>query len=553
MIPAPHPAAASVSRVILSSVLCLLLGFLTACGDRRSSAERAAEQGLLLLGNNTEPQSLDPHKATAVADGKIISTLLEGLVRPDAQDSAVCHPGMAESWECSDDATVWTFHLRRACWSDGSPVRAQDFAYAYRRMLHPEFGGRYAEMLYPLKGARAYNRGELPWEAVGVSTPDDRTLVLTLEGPTPHLLRLLLHFTWYPLPEAWVEAHGGMLDRRSVWTKPGCWVGNGAYVLAEHRINDYVSVLPNPRYWRAGEVRNRGIRFLPIVNGYTETRMYFGGKLHITNNVPPEMIRYAAARAPHEFCQDDYYCTIFYRLNTARKPLNDPRVRRALALAVDRAALVERVVRGAGAPATAFTPFAEVELPEGAPATKAAREAEAQRLLAEAGYPGGEGFPTLELMTTSRDVQRVMGECIQAMWAEVLGVHVELRACEWTAFKVAQQNGEYDMASNSWSGDYLDPATFLELWQTDGGNNNTAWSCKAYDADLAAVRRCADDSQRAALFRRLEEKLAEEQPIIPLYWSRRTYLKYPTVQGWSPLLLDNHPLDAVEVHPFGKS
>ena len=534
------------------AVWCCALFLLGSCGDGRSSAERAAEQGILLLGNNAEPQSLDPHKATAVADGKIISTLLEGLVRPDAQDSQCVHPGMAERWERNADATEWTFHLREACWSDGTPVRAQDFAYAYRRMLHPEFGGRYAEMLYPLKGARAFNKGEIPWEQVGVRTPDDRTLVLTLEGPTPHLLRLLQHYTWYPLPEAWVESHGGMLDRRSEWAKSGCWVGNGAYVLGEHRINDFLSVTPNPRYWRAGEVRNRGIRFLPIVNGYTETRMYFGGKLHITNNVPPELIHYAAARAPQEFCQDDYYCTIFYRLNTNRAPLNDPRVRHALSMAIDRQALVERVVRGAGVPATAFTPYGAVDFYGWDVFPKATREEEARRLLAEAGYPGGEGFPTLVLMTTSRDVQRVMGESIQAMWAEVLGVHVELRSCEWTAFKVAQQNGDYDIASNSWSGDYLDPATFLELWQTDGGNNNTGWSCREYDEWLEDARRCPDESKRRVLFLMLEAALGRYQPVIPLYWSRRTYLKYPTVRGWHPLLLDNHPLDAVEVHPLNK-
>lgn len=544
------------STAAIRALCCLLLCLAVGCGERRSSAELAADEGVLLLGNNAEPQSLDPHKATAVADGKIISTLLEGLVRPDAQDPTLVHPGMAESWEHNDDASVWTFHLRSACWSDGTPVRAQDFAYAYRRLLHPEFGGRYAEMLYPIRGAQAYNKGELAWEKVGVSTPDERTLVLQLEGPMPQLLLRLLHYTWSPLPEAWIEAHGGMLDRRSAWTKPGCWVGNGAYVLGEHRINDYLSVLPNKRYWRAGEVRNRGIRFLPVVNGYTETRMYFGGKLHITNNVPPELILYARSRAPREFCQDAYYCTIFYRLNTAHKPLNDPRVRAALSLAIDRKALVERVARGAGTPTNTFTPYSEALSAAGrasAALSDERRRSEAKRLLAEAGFADGVGFPTLELMTTSRDVQRVMAETVQAMWAEVLGIHVELRSCEWTAFKVAQQNGEYDISSTSWSGDYLDPSTFLDLWQTGGGNNNTAWGSETYDDCLRKARLCTEEAERDSYLLRAEEILQHEQPIIPLYWSQRTYMKYPTVEGWYSLLLDNHPLDAVEVHSLHQS
>lgn len=254
----------------------LVAAFFVGCDAPSSSVDRAAKQGVLLLGNNAEPQSLDPHKATAVADGKIISTLLEGLVRPDAADDSVVHPGMAEKWQHNEDASEWTFHLRDAEWSDGTPVSAYDFSYAYKRLLHPAFAGKYAEMLYPLRNAEAFNKGECSWEDVGVKVLDNRTLKLTLNGPTPHLLHMLLHFTWYPLPAHNIEAHGGMLDRRSEWTQQGFWVGNGAYLFSDHRFNDFLRVLPNPRYWRSSEVRNKGICFLPIVNGYTETRMYMG-------------------------------------------------------------------------------------------------------------------------------------------------------------------------------------------------------------------------------------------------------------------------------------
>lgn len=534
------------SFLSLSFAALLLVG----CGDSRSSAQKAAEQGILIVGNNQEPLSLDPHKATAVADGKIIATLLEGLVRPDAQDETVIHPGMAERWEHNADATVWRFYLRDAQWSDGTPVSSRDFAYAYQRLLHPQFGGKYAEMLYPLHMAEAYNRGQCDWEQVGVRTPDARTLELHLNGPTPHLLHLLLHFTWCPVPAHAVEAHGGMLDRRSLWSRTENWVGNGAYVLAEHHFNDYLFVAQNPRYWRAGEVKNRGIRFLPIVNGYTETRMFMDGKLHISNNVPPELLSTARTRRPDAFCQDPYYCTIFYRLNTRRPPLDDVRVRRALSLAIDRAALVNDVVRGAGRPATTFTPPGAGYSVEAPAAFNRRLEAEqARRLLAEAGYPGGKGFPTLEIMTTSRDVQRVMAETIQAMWQKELGIHVEIRACEWTAYKAAQQNGDYDISSSSWSGDYLDPATFVELWRSGGGNNCTGWGSAACDAALAAARTSGNADERRAQLRLAEQLMLEAQPIIPLYWSERTYLKSPAVSGWHPLLLDNHPLDAVQVTP----
>lgn len=525
---------------------------LAGCGKGESSAAKAAGQGILLLGNNAEPQSLDPHKATAVADGKVISALLEGLVRPDARNDALIHPGMAERWECNQDATVWTFHLRPARWSDGKPVTSHDFAYAYQRLLHPQFAGKYVEMLYVLQHAEDYNKGLCPWEDVGVETPDEATLRLTLKGPTPHLLHLLLHFTWFPVPAHQVKRCGGMLDRRSLWTLQENWVGNGAYLFEGHRFNDYLAVSPNPRYWRAAEVRNKGVRFLPIVNGYTETRMYRGEKLHITNNVPPEMLAYVRSSMPGDFCQDPYYCTIFYRLNTGRPPLDDARVRRALSWAIDRHALVDKVVRGAGRAAFSFTPpgagYSVGERPE-EKLTQQQREQQARALLAEAGYPSGQGFPTLELMTSSRDVQRVMAETIQSMWEEVLGIHVEIRSCEWTAYKAAQQNGDYDISSSSWSGDYLDPATFVELWRSGGGNNCTGWGSPVCDAALAAAAASSGVEMRRAHLVEAEEEMLDAQPVIPLYWSERTYLKSPRIRGWYPLMLDNHPLDAVEISP----
>lgn len=508
---------------------------------------------MLLLGNNSEPQSQDPHKATAVADGKIICAILEGLVRPSPTADGEVLPGAAQSWEHNARADVWTFHLNpTAKWSDGTPVTAQDFVYAYKRLLHPQFAGKYAEMLYPLLNAEAYNTGKCDWEDVGAKALDTNTLQLTLSGPTPHLPLLLLHYTWYPIPAHRVEALGGMLDRRSLWTRPENWVGNGAYVLADHRFNDFLSVRPNPLYLRAAEVKNCGIRFLPVVNGYTETRMYLGGKLHISNNVPPEMLTYAAQKCPQDFCQDPYYCTIFYRLNTTRPPLNDVRVRRALHLAIDREALVSKVVRGAGSPTNTFTPPGvgyNVAPPE-SPAEQQEREAEARRLLAEAGFEQGKGFPVLELMTTSRDVQRVMAETIQAMWEKVLGVHVDIRSCEWTAYKAAQQNMEYDISSSSWSGDYLDPATFVELWRSGGGNNCTGWGNPDFDAALAAARTTGNGAARRTLLQQAEELMLREYPVIPLYHSQRTYLRSARhVSGMQPRLLDNFPLDAIQVMP----
>ena len=258
----------------------------------------------------------------------------------------------------------------------------------------------------------------------------------------------------------------------------------------------------------------------------------------------------ARERAGELYCQDPYYCAIFYRLNTTRPPLDNPLVRRALYLAVNRDSLVNDVVRGAGTPAYTFTPpgagYSSPQ-PQDPGLSQDEREQLARNLLAQAGYPGGKGFPNLEIMTTSRDVQRVMAETVQSMWEKTLGIHVEIRSCEWTAYKAAQQNMEYDISSSSWSGDYLDPATFVELWRTGGGNNCTGWSSPACDAALAEARAATSEDARTDALQRAESTMLQELPVIPLYWSSRTYLKSADVRGWVPRLLDDHPLDAVEV------
>ena len=417
----------------LFMIFCVV--FLLAGCDTRTSVERAQEDGILIVGNNTEPQSFDPHVATSVSDFKIINAVMEGLLRGDSRKDSVFHPAVAESWMHNPGADVWRFSLRKdAVWSDGTPLTAHDFVYAYHRLLHPEFGGRYADMLYPLKNAEAYNRNfrslilcgpgsafaaeygldaalldrvdwkkldgmdapelkelarepslmEWPagmppdaakrmaaimledvragrpdlWYAahVGARAVDDHTLELAMRSPMPQLPLLLLHCTWFPVPRHAVEAHGGMLSRAGAWTRPGAAVGNGPFVMAEHRFNDYVEVRRNPRYRNAAAVRLNGVRFLPTVNGFTETRMFFNGKMHVTNNVPPEMTAYARERGGADFCQDDYYVTIFYRLNTGHGPLKDARVRKALSMAVDREALVRDVVCGGGQSCFGFTP-----------------------------------------------------------------------------------------------------------------------------------------------------------------------------------------------------
>lgn len=610
-------------------VLCLSFALLAGC-ERRSSVDRANDEKVLILGNNSEPQSFDPHMATSVADGKIINAVMEGLLRGDASDDARYHPGVATAWKSNAHADEWTFSLRKdAVWSDGTPLTSADFEYAYHRLLNPAFGGRYSDMLYSLENAEAYNRdtrgyilcgldGQFParwddivaenwsgrpdgrnelerkgldklslaelerlstdpslfrWSAsvsndvsdaivcrllqharagfpdlwakakVGVICRGDHELVLKLRAPMPQLPLLLLHYTWFPVPRHSIEANGGMLDRTGAWTRPGKAVGNGPFTMAEHRFNDYVEVRRNPRFHNADRVKLNAVRFLPIVNGFTETRMFFDGKLHVSNNVPPEMSDYAKRKGGDQFRQEPYYTTIFYRLNTTKPPLDDPRVRLALSMALDRKTLADEIARGTGEAAWGFTP------PGAGYETPHAVEEDVQRarqLLAEAGYPDGKGFPHIEIMTTSREVQKTMAEAIQEMWKRNLNINVDIRASEWTAYKQAQNTLQYDICSSSWSGDYLDPATFLELWTTHSGNNNTGWASAAFDEQINHARESDVIETRLDHFKQAEAIMLNEAPVIPLNWAKRSYLMRPEVKGWHPLLLDNHIFE--EIH-----
>lgn len=511
--------------------------------DVQTSVQRANEERILIVGNNTEPQSFDPHIASSVSDFKIINATMEGLVRGDSKDDAKYYPGVAEKWERDATAKKWTFYLRKDLeWSDGTPLTAQDFEYAYRRILHPEFGGRYADMLYPIEGAEAYNKGKT--QELGICAKDKHTLEIRLHSPMPHLPLLLMHPTWFPVPRHAVEAHGGMLSRTGQWTRPGNAVSNGPFVLTKHRFNDCVEVRKNPHYRNAAKVWLEGVRFLPTVNGFTETRMFFNDKVHITNNVPPEMTAYAKEKAGDAFCQDDYYVTIFYRLNTKREALKDWRVRQALSMAIDRETLVRDVVCGGGQACFGFTPSgAGYQTPH----MVTFDPVKARELLAEAGYAEGKNFPVLELMTTSREVQKTMAEAIQGMWKKHLGIYVEIRSCEWTAYKFAQNTMNYDFSSSSWSGDYLDPSSFLDLWGATSGNNNTGWSHPEYERLLQAVRATGDQTQRMQLLAQAESLMLSEAPVIPLYWAKRSYLKRAEVRGWYPLLLDNHLFEDIRL------
>lgn len=525
---------------MIPAISCL---FLASC-QKETQVERANRDGILLVGNSAEPKALDHQLVTGVPESKIISALFEGLVADDPSRDDADVPGAAASWEHNADMTEWVFHLQpEGKWADGAPVTAHDFVFSYNRLLHPDFAGPYAEMLYFLQNAEDFNKGKITdFAQVGVKAVDDFTLQIKLREPVPYLPSLTRHYTWFPVPRHVVLQHGKMTDRFTPWSVLPNLVGNGPFKITEWRFHDFIEVKRNSHYWNAANVGLNGIRFYPIENPYTETRAFLSGQLHTIYQLPSDVIRTVKKDEPEFLRQEPYVGTTFIRLNTKRPALSDPRVRQALSLTLDRDQLCEYVMEGFF-PAHSLTPKMGAYEPE----PKLSFDPEkARALLAEAGFPDGKGFPVFSMLI-ARPAARAGAEAIQAMWSKHLNIRVNIQNKDWGAYISAQQSLNFDMASAGWVGDYLDPTTFLNLWTPGNGNNNTGWSDPHYDSLLREAALKADPAERFALFRQAETLLMDAQPILPIAHYTRNYLLRPEVKGWHPLLLDNHPWAAIRL------
>jgi oligopeptide transport system substrate-binding protein len=524
--------------LMLAGGACLIA--LSTLSAQTRAVDRAAREGILLFGNGAEPATLDPNIATGVTENRIISALIEGLFSYHPDDQAKEEPGIAESWEHNEDASVWTFRLRDAKWSNGDPVRAQDFAYSARRILTPELGAQYADMLHIIRGAAAFHKGETTdFETVGVRVIDDRTLRYELNGPVPFFTSMLTHYSWFPVHPPTIEKHGGPTARFSPWTKPENFVGNGPFMLDTWSVNKLIRVVRSPTYWDAANVRLNEIHFIPIENTFTEEQSFRNGQLHVTSVIPADRIDWWRQNNPASLRLEPYLGTYFYRFNTTRKPLDDLRVRRALTLAIDQQAIVDTITRAGETPAYAF-------IPDGMggyepPFVIEFDPEEARRLLADAGFPNGRGFPRLDLLFNTQEAHRRIAEAVQAMWRTHLGIEISITNQEWKVYLDSQRTMNYDISRSGWIGDYMDPVTMLKLWKTGDGNNNTGWSNAIFDEAINASWLTGDPKKRYELLLKAEQQLLEELPIAPVYWYTTKRLADPRLRNFNPVLLDNRP------------
>ncbi|MDP6198159.1 MAG: peptide ABC transporter substrate-binding protein [Porticoccaceae bacterium] len=525
-------------NIILLALVLLCVLVLTGCGSTENNVTQGNRTGTLHWGNGTEPQSLDPHIATGVPEHKIISALMEGLVLKD-RETLEPKPGVAESWEISDDGLVYTFHLRNnARWSNGDPHNAHDYVWSWWRALQPALGNLYAYMYFSIDNAKEYYEGEISdFEKVGVKALDDLTLQVTLKNPTPYFLQLLDHYSLYPVHRATVEKFGTADQRGTRWTYEGNLVGNGAFQLRDWKINRRVVVERNPYYWNADKVRLNNIVYYPTENAVTEERMFRAGQLHYSGTVPADKIAAYQDNNDPALRINPYLGIYFYRINVRVPQLQDKRVRRALGMTIDRNQITQRILKAGQIPAYAMTPpgtmgyYPQSDL--------RFDPAAARQLLADAGYPNGEGFPTTEILYNTSEGHRKIAVAIQQMWKKHLNIDVTLLNQEWKVYLNSEAIGDYEISRAGWIGDYVDPNNFLDMFLCNGGNNRTGWCNPEYDQlILTDAAEAKTHAERLAIFTQAEKMLLADMPVIPIYIYTSNNLVDPSVKNFDGNILN---------------
>jgi oligopeptide transport system substrate-binding protein len=512
---------------------------LASCGEQKAVRSPCpAGKVCLERGNSAEPTTLDPLKSSGTWEEFIVSDLLVGLTQSDIAGNTI--PGMAKTWEASPDGLKWTFHLRDAVWSDGVPVTADDFVYSLQRILDPKEASEYASILYPIKNAEAVNSGKMPTTALGARAVDPKTLEIYLEHPAPFLPELAQHHTMYPIPKHVALKYG------EHWSDPGHYVSNGPYKLVSWKLGDRVVLEKNEKFWEADQVCIDRVSFYPVVDSVSGERRVKRGELDMNSDIVSNRIAFLREpqNIPDYVHVHTYLGVTYLAFNGNLAKFKDLRIRRALAMAIDRDFITKKLLRGGQEPAYTFTPagvanYQPIDKPDWAAWSLEQRQAEARKLLAQAGY--GPGHP-LKVSITHRNTPdpTLVMPAIQADW-RAIGVDVELIANEAGIAYQAYKIRDFEVADAAWIGDYNDAMTFLYLLQSQTGANNYGdYKNPAYDLLLAKADAEPDIAKRAAILRQAETLMQNEVPIVPTYYTINKNLVSPRVTGFVDNIVDKH-------------
>ena len=481
-----------------------------------------------------DPETIDPALNSAVDGGNMLLHSHECLLIVD-QDGKL-QPGQAESYEVSEDGLTWTFHLREGLkWSDGSDLTANDFVYSWKRVCDPMVAAPYAEtVLGMVKGYEDAIGGNL--DALAVTAPDDLTLVVELNAPCSYFGSLAAFATLSPVQQATVEANG------DAWaTAPETYISNGPFYMTECVPGSHITFSKNPYYWNADAIKLDRLKFVLMEDSNAAYSAYQTGEVLMIKDVPTEEI--PSLEGNSDFYVDPIIGTYYVSLNIQRAPFDNADVRKALSLAIDREYVAGTLMQGTYSAAsnfmgpgwidtdgTEFMANANGGNPYIDTTNHEANLEEAKQLLADAGYPDGEGFPTITYTTNDAGYHKVVAEYLQQAWAE-LGIDLQVNIVEWSSFTPMRRNGEFDAARNGWVGDYSDPSNMIELFYTTNGNNDGKFSNADFDAAIDLSRTTLDAAERSKALHTAEDILMEEAGCIPIAYYNDFWLQSEKITG----------------------
>jgi oligopeptide transport system substrate-binding protein len=528
------------------------------------SAKAVAQEVTYNLG--TEPQAIDPAITTGIPEANIELQVFDGLTRIDRNNMP--QPAIAKSWTISTDRKTYMFTLRDAYWTNGTPVTAYDFEYAWKRALSPEIASEYAYQLYYVYGGEAFNtsikvgskyyvqavdakgnpltkkegdkevavpdmKKEIdPSKNIGVKALNAKTLKVYLQVPTVYFLNLTAFPTLMPVCKAVVSKN----DKWAADVKT--YVTNGPFKLIEWSHNEKMVFVKNPTYWDRDKVKLTKITYYMVEDESTALAMFQSGQLDAARDVPISELPKLVASGDAQILP--YLGTYYYLVNVTKKPFSDVRVRKALLLAINRKGITQSITQGGEVPALGYVPYGIADALPGSDFRTASQEkfyadndiATAKALLAAAGYPNGKGFPAFAILYNTSNRHKSIAEAIQQMWKKNLGITCTLKSEEWGVYLDDRSNLNYSVCRAGWIGDYMDPNTFLDMWVTGGGNNDTGWSNKSYDALIAKAKATLDPKARMAALHAAEKILMTDMPILPIYYYTNPVLLSKSIKNF---------------------
>ncbi len=496
------------------------------------STEGGEKELAVQIGPN--PETIDPALNSAVDGANMILHAFECLLTVD-KDGKIA-PGQAETWEKSDDGLVWTFHLRDGLkWSDGSDLTADDFVYTWKRVCDPAIAAPYAEtVLSMVKGFDEAMNGNP--DALAVSAPDPKTFVVELNAMCPFFDSLAAFVTLSPVQKATVEANGD-----SWATQAASYISNGPFYISEWVPDSYIMMSKNPYYWDNASIKLDRIKFVLMEDSNAAYSAFQTGEVLMVKDVPTEEI--PSLKGSGEFYVDEMIGTYYLSLNNKREPFTNPKVRKALSLAIDREYVANSLMQGTYSPApnfmgpgwidtdgSQFMDNANGGKPYIDTANFEANLEEAKKLLADAGYPDGKGLPKIVYSINDAGYHKVVAEYLQDAWGE-LGITVDVDTVEWASFTQLRRAGDYEASRNGWVGDYSDPSNMLDLLYSTNGNNDGKYNNPEYDAAMDIARTTTDAAERSEALHRAEDILMDDAACIPIAYYNDFWLQSDKLTG----------------------